>query len=82
MDKSSEYQLEKIPITPFLKKRFRSLRWKISLSSSLLLLVLMVMFCFISYLSLMANFDSQRDTDYRRYSREIDNLINNTSQNL
>ncbi len=82
MDKNSEYHLEKIQTTPTPKKRFRSLRWKISLSSSLILLAVVMMFCFISYLSLMANFDSQRDIDYKRYSREIDNLINNTSQNL
>ncbi|WP_242447349.1 bifunctional diguanylate cyclase/phosphodiesterase [Nitrosomonas supralitoralis] len=30
----------------------------------------------------MANFDSQRETEYRRYAREVNNLIINTSQNL
>ncbi|SFE60842.1 EAL domain-containing protein [Nitrosomonas sp. Nm166] len=78
---------EKNPVNPYIasgykKRGFRSLRWKISLSSSLILLAVVALFCFISYLGLMANFDNQRDTDYRRYSREIDNLINNTSQNL
>ncbi len=83
MDKSSEYKLEKIHLAHGRKEtKFRSLRWKISLSSSLILLAVVTLFCFVSYLSLMANFDNQQDTDSRRYSREIDNLIKNTSQNL
>ncbi|WP_258364283.1 EAL domain-containing protein [Nitrosomonas sp. Nm84] len=46
------------------------------------MLAVVTLFCFVSYLSLMANFDNQQDTDNRRYSREIDNLIKNTSQSL
>lgn len=64
------------------ERRFRSLRWKISLSSSLILLAVVMLFCFISYLGLMANFDNQREIEYRRYSREVNSLIKNTSQNL
>lgn len=83
MDTNSEYKLAKTHITSHRKeRRFRSLRWKISLSSSLILLAVVTLFCFISYLSLMTNFDNQQDTDYMRYSLEINNLINNTSQNL
>ncbi|PXW91100.1 PAS domain S-box-containing protein/diguanylate cyclase (GGDEF)-like protein [Nitrosomonas sp. Nm84] len=75
--------MEKIHLTHDRKEtKFRSLRWKISLSSSLILLAVVTLFCFVSYLSLMANFDNQQDTDNRRYSREIDNLIKNTSQSL
>ena len=83
MDISSE----KNPLKPYIasgykKRKFRSLRWKISLSSSLILLAVVTLFCLISYLGLRENFDNQRETDYRRYSREIGKLINNTSQNL
>lgn len=63
-------------------RRFRSLRWKISLGSSMILLAVVMLFCFISYLGLMANFDNQREVEYRRYSREVTSLIKNTSQNL
>ena len=83
MDKNSGYKLEKTHMAADHKERkFRSLRWKISLSSSLILLAVVMLFCFISYLSLMTNFDNQQDTDYMRYSLEINNLIKNTSQNL
>ena len=83
MENNSGNQLEKALLTPSIKgRRYRSMRWKISLGSSLILLAVVMMFCFISYLGLMANFDNQRDVEYRRYSREINNLIKNTSQNL
>ena len=62
--------------------KFRSLRWKISLGSSLILIAVVTLFCFVSYLSLMANFENQRNTDNWRYESELDNLIKNTSQNL
>jgi diguanylate cyclase (GGDEF)-like protein/PAS domain S-box-containing protein len=83
MENSAEYKPEKTHLTVGHKKpKFRSLRWKISLSSSLILLAVVTLFCFVSYLSLRVYFDNQQTTDYRRYSREIDNLIKNTSQNL
>ena len=83
MENNSGNQLEKAHLIPSIKgRKFRSLRWKISLGSSLILLAVVMMFCFISYLGLMANFDNQRDVEYRRYSREINSLIKNTSQNL
>ena len=83
MDKSLENKLVKAQMASGHKeRRFRSLRWKISLSSSLILLAVVMLFCVVSYLSLMANFDNQRDIEYKRYSREIDNLIKNSSQNL
>ena len=63
-------------------RRFRSLRWKISLGSSFILLIVVMLFCFISYLGLMDNFDRQRKVEYKRYSREINSLIKNTSRNL
>jgi len=83
MENNSGIKLEKAPIISNSKgRRFRSLRWKISLSSSMILLAVVMLFCFISYLGLMANFDNQREVEYRRYSREVASLIKNTSQNL
>lgn len=63
-------------------RKFRSLRWKISLGSSMILLAVVTLFCFISYLSLMHNFNNQREVEYSRYTREISSLIKNTSKNL
>lgn len=63
-------------------RRFRSLRWKISLGSSLILLAVVILFCFVSYLSLMHNFNNQREIEYNRYHLEIHSLIKNTSRNL
>ncbi len=63
-------------------RKFRSLRWKISLGSSMILLAVVMLFCFISYLSLMYNFNNQREVEYSRYEREISSLIKNTSKNL
>lgn len=47
-----------------------------------MLLAVVLLFCVVSYLSLMANFDNQRDSEHKRYSREIDKLIKDTTQNL
>ncbi len=83
MDKSSELALEKnYKVHGVKERKFRSLLWKISLGSSLILLAVVMLFSFVSYLSLMSNFDNQRSTDYRRYTHEIDNLIKNTAQSL
>lgn len=70
------------PVFSYKARRFRSLRWKISLGSSLILLAVVMLFCFISYLSLMHNFNSQREIEYNRYRLEINSLIKNTSRNL
>ncbi len=83
METNSGIKLEKASIVlNHHGRRFRSLRWKISFSSSLILLAVVMLFCFVSYLSLMANFDNQREDDYRRYFREVNSLIQNTTQNL
>jgi diguanylate cyclase (GGDEF)-like protein/PAS domain S-box-containing protein len=83
MDNHSGNKLGKMSMVPSHKeRRFRSLRWKISLGSSLILLAVVMLFCFISYMGLMANFDNQREIEYRRYSREVNSLIKSTSQNL
>lgn len=64
------------------ERKFLSLRWKISLLSSLILLAVVLLFCTVSYLGLMANFDGQRDAEHQRNAREVDTLIKNSSQGL
>lgn len=64
------------------ERPFLSFKWKISLLSSLLLLAVVLLFCTVSYLSLMKNFEDLRDRQYNRYSREIDGLIKKTSRDL
>ncbi|MDP1558797.1 MAG: EAL domain-containing protein [Nitrosomonas sp.] len=64
------------------ERRFLSLKWKISLLSSLILLAVVLLFCTVSYLGLMANFESQRDSEYQRYAREVDTLIKNSAKDL
>lgn len=63
-------------------RAFLSLKWKISLLSSFILLAVVLLFCTISYLGLMDNFESQRNAEYKRYEREVDTLIKTTSQDL
>ncbi len=63
-------------------RRFLSFKWKISLLSSLILLAVVLLFCAISYLSLMSNFERQSDVEHKRYTQEIDSLIAKTSQDL
>jgi len=62
--------------------KFLSFKWKILLLSSLILLSVVLAFCSVIYLGLMANFENQRSVEHKRYAREIDSLINNTSQDL
>lgn len=64
------------------KRKNFSLRWKILLGSSLILLIIFLVFSGISYIGLMKSFEDQRQIDHKRFSREIDNLIDNTIQNL
>ncbi|MDH5553391.1 MAG: GGDEF domain-containing protein, partial [Nitrosomonas sp.] len=64
------------------ERAFLSLKWKISLLSSLILLAVVLLFCTISYLGLMENFDNQRNAEYQRYEREVDTLIKSSSQEL
>ena len=79
----SEYPIVKSQLTIIKEqKSFYSLRWKLLFGSSLILLAIVVMFSAISYWGLMQSFDNQRQIDHKRFSREIDNLIDNTTQNL
>ncbi len=61
---------------------FLSLKWKILMLSSLILCVMVVSFCTVSYLGQMANFENMQDTEYQRHVREVNALIKNSSQNL
>lgn len=83
MSNDPDYPVIKSQLAPVREKRnFYSLRWKILLGSSLILLVIVVVFSAISYLGLMKSYEDQRKIDHKRFSREIDNLIDNTIQNL
>ena len=60
---------------------FFSLKWKISLLSSLILLIVVTMFSVINYRSLIDNIDYQSNLQYQRYVTEVENLIEQTSEN-
>lgn len=61
---------------------FVGLSWKISLLSSLILLLVVVVFSAINYRSLIDSIDQERDAKYQRYTREIESLIGQNSENL
>jgi len=63
-------------------RAFFSLKWKISLLSSLILLAVVMLFCMVSYYGLMVNFENQREVEFQRYEREVDALIKNASRDL
>ena len=61
---------------------FIGLSWKISLLSSLILLLVVTTFSLINYNSLIDGIEQQRETQYQRYAREIESLIGRNSDNL
>lgn len=63
-------------------RSFLSLKWKISLLSSLILLAVVLLFCTISYLGLMDNFENISNSEYQRNEREVDTLVKSSSQEL
>ena len=64
------------------KVSFFSLKWKITLLSSLILLAVVMLFCMVSYYGLRVNFENQREVEFKRYEREVDALVKNASRNL
>src|SRR5690348_3992455 len=62
--------------------KFLSLKWKVLLLSSLILIAIVVSFTGITYRSLMNDFENQRDVQHQRYAREVEGLIDQVSQNL
>lgn len=63
-------------------RKFRSFGWKIASLSSLILLAVVLLFCTVSYLGLITNFESQRENEFDRYGRELDSLIERLSTGL
>ncbi|MCP5244993.1 MAG: EAL domain-containing protein [Burkholderiales bacterium] len=61
---------------------FLSFKWKITSFSSLILLAVVLLFCFVSYLGLVANFNDQRNLEHNRFEREIESLIERLSRGL
>ena len=64
------------------KRVFLSFKWKITSLSSLILLAVVLLFCIVSYLGLITNFNDQRNIEHQRFEREIDSLIERLSQRL
>jgi diguanylate cyclase (GGDEF)-like protein/PAS domain S-box-containing protein len=62
--------------------KFLGLKWKVLLLSSLILIAIVVAFSWITYISLMNEFESRRDAQHQRYAREVDGLIEQISRNL
>jgi diguanylate cyclase (GGDEF)-like protein/PAS domain S-box-containing protein len=75
-------QVVKTPINETQTRKFLSFRWKITSLSSLILFAVVLLFCIVSYWGLVTNFDSQRETEFERYGREIDSLIERLSSGL
>lgn len=63
-------------------RNFLGLKWKVMLLSSMILLVIVTSFSVISYRILIDNFERQSEARYQRYVREVEGLIEQTSQNL
>ncbi|HET7062181.1 MAG TPA: cache domain-containing protein, partial [Nitrosospira sp.] len=59
-----------------------SLKWKVLLLSSLILIAIVVSFTGITYRSLMNDFEKQREVQHRRYALEVEGLIQQISNNL
>ncbi len=75
-----ETNIEQVPDTK--ERTFLSFKWKITSLSSLILLAVVLLFCFVSYLGLVTNFDNQRNIEYQRFSREINSLLERLSRGL
>ena len=61
---------------------FVGLNWKVSLLSSLILLLVVTTFSWLNYNSLIGTIEQQRRTQYQRHAREVENLIARSSQNM
>jgi diguanylate cyclase (GGDEF)-like protein/PAS domain S-box-containing protein len=63
-------------------KKFLGLKSKVLVLSSLILIAIVVSFTGITYLSLMRDFESQRNEQHQRYASEVGGLIDQISKNL
>src|SRR3954463_1006801 len=64
------------------ERKFLSLKWKVLLLSSLILIAIVTAFTGITYLSLMNDFENQRLMQHERYISEVEGLTKQTSENL
>jgi len=76
-----ETQTIEIP-TDTSERAFLSFKWKITSLSSIILLAVVLLFCTVSYLGLVANFNDQREIEHKRFEREIDSLLDRLSRGL
>lgn len=72
---SLEKKTQLVKFTHHESSRFFSLKWKISLFSSVILLAVVMIFSIINYRSLIDNSDQQSELQYKRYAREVQKLI-------
>src|SRR3954452_7584004 len=63
-------------------RKFLSLKWKVLLLSSLILIAIVASFTGITYRSLVNDFENQRDVQHQRYALEVKGLIEQISSNL
>ncbi|MDT8363166.1 MAG: EAL domain-containing protein [Nitrosomonas sp.] len=61
---------------------FVGLNWKVSLLSSLILLLVVTTFSWLNYNGLIDTIEQQREMQDQRYVREVESLIGRSSQNL
>lgn len=61
--------------------KFVSLKWKITLLTSMILLIVVTIFSIISYKRLINNIDQQSEQQYQRHVREVEKLIEQISHN-
>ncbi len=62
--------------------RFFSLKWKILLSTGTILFVVVGAFGLISYLNLENQFEQEREARHRRYTKEMEGLIEQSARHL
>src|SRR5690349_23211841 len=82
MEKNSSKALVQLGRALSSNQKFLGLKWKVLLLSSLILIAIVVSFTGITYRSLMNDFENQRDVQHQRYTREVEGLIDQISQNL
>ncbi len=61
---------------------FVSLKWKVLILSSLLLIGITATISSLNYVSLIALYESQRDNAFQKYTLQVDGLLSRSGQNL
>ncbi|MFQ5596656.1 MAG: EAL domain-containing protein [Nitrospiria bacterium] len=64
------------------RKKFLSLKWKVLLWASLVLLIVNVSFPFLHYRHLIGQFDGHRNAVHKQYAREFEKRLKQTADHL